>query len=126
MTRGCTRKSATPIPLIAPTTRPRRSARPIAVADPEFGVGREQVSRSGRNARNRKVDAARQHHQGLSAGHDRKRRGEQNRVRGPERRHSTGPHELDADHESEKQQDQCIEGSRAQEREESAHLRSLR
>ena len=43
-------------------------------------VGREQIGRSRRNARHRKVDAARQHHQRLSAGHDRERRGEQDRV----------------------------------------------
>ena len=90
------------------------------------GVGREQIGRSGRHARHRKVDAARQHHQRLSAAHDRERRGEQDRVRGPKRRHRARPHDLDADDENRQQQDQRIDRARAQEAEDRAHLRSCR
>jgi len=89
-------------------------------------IGREEIGRSRRNARHRKVDAARQHHQRLSPRHDRERRSEQNRVRGPERRHGARPHDLHADDENRQQQDQRIDRSRAQETQERAHLRSCR
>ena len=90
------------------------------------GGGREQVSGSGRHACDGEVDAARQHHHGLPAGHDREGRGEQNRIGGPERGDRAGPHDLDPDHESEEQQDQRIDRVLAQEAEGRAHLRSLR
>ena len=90
------------------------------------GVGREQVGRSGRHARDRKVDAAGQHHHRLSAADDGERRREQNGVRGPKRRHRPRPHQLDADDEKHQQQDQRIDRARAQETEDRAHLRSCR
>ena len=126
ITSGCTRNSATPMPLTMPTTTPSEKRERDRAAPPERSVGREQVGRACRDAGDREVDAAGQHHQRLPAAHDRERRGEQDAFRDPERRDRAGPHDLDADDESEQQQDQREDGSRAQEIEDGAHLRSCR
>lgn len=59
-------------------------------------VGGEQIGRACRDARDREVDAAGQHHQRLSGSHDGKRRREQQHVGNPQRRHGAGAREFDA------------------------------
>jgi hypothetical protein len=90
------------------------------------GVGGQEISRAGRHARDREIDAAGQHDHGLTAAHDRERRGEQHSVRRPERRYRAGPHQLDAEDENRQQQDKRKDRVRAQEAENEAHLRSWR
>ena len=75
------------MPLTMPTTTPSKSAMADRGDVARRRVGGEQIGRAGGDARHRKVDAARQHHQRLPGAHDRERRGEQEGVRHPERRH---------------------------------------
>ena len=94
ITNGCTRNSAMPTPLIRPTVKP--TARPVQDGrhPAEPGMGRHEVGRGGRHARDGKIDAPRQHHERLPRRDDSKRRREQHHVRYPERVDRSRPRRL--------------------------------
>ena len=107
ITSGCTRSTATPTPLINPTTSPSASPTAADHASPIRNV--IVVIRNAAPVATLTTDRsmpAGQHHQGLAGRENAERRGEQQRVRQPDRIDGAGLGDFDADNEAEQQEDQ--------------------